>query len=359
MNEHIRRRKRRRYLIYFGATIAFLAALKFLLNIFPEAEKDLRRGLRNAVEKTFPQQATEVARSFGLSSYGNKSEESPRIDTAESSVVLIHGLDEPGKVWMNLAPALSADNINVFEMRYPNDQPIVDSAWSFYEELKNLPQLGVKRIALVAHSMGGLVSREMLTNPQIAYSEHSRSEQVPEVAGLIMVGTPNHGSELARFRVFAEIRDQWSNLVNGQGHLLRGIYDGAGEAKIDLLPDSRFLQTLNSRPHPEGVSMLVIAGIASPWDDQDIDRFITSARAETSVMDHQLLGDLEGFLKSMADGLGDGLVTVESTRLDGIDHQTVRGTHLSMIRNLTDKSGRTPPAVPVIKTYLGRMFSKH
>ena len=61
----------------------------------------------------------------------------------------------------------------------------------------------------------------------------------------------------------------------------------------------------------------------------------------------------------MTDGLGDGLVTVESTRLDGVDHRTVRGTHLSMIRNITEASDRVPPAVPLVIESLGRVFSGH
>jgi len=41
-------------------------------------------------------------------------------------------------------------------------------------------------------------------------------------------------------------------------------------------------------------------------------------------------------------------VTVESTRLEGVPHRTVDGTHLSMIRNITSGSRRIPPAVPII-----------
>ena len=68
-----------------------------------------------------------------------------------------------------------------------------------------------------------------------------------------------------------------------------------------------------------------------------------------------MLVGLAAFLKSMSDGLGDGLVTVESTRLDGIEHRTVPGTHLSMIRNVLEESTRMPPAVPLIIEYLGRL----
>jgi hypothetical protein len=57
---------------------------------------------------------------------------------------------------------------------------------------------------------------------------------------------------------------------------------------------------------------------------------------------------------AMTHGLGDGLVTVESTRLEGVPHRTVDGTHMSMIRNVTKGSRRIPPAVPIIVDRLKR-----
>ena len=75
-------------------------------------------------------------------------------------------------------------------------------------------------------------------------------------------------------RFIGEARDQYAHFVKGEGHWLRGILDGAGEAKIDLLPGSRFLTEVNSRSHPKGVKMLVIAGVAAPWSDEEIDSLI-------------------------------------------------------------------------------------
>ncbi|NIO09464.1 MAG: acetyltransferase, partial [Deltaproteobacteria bacterium] len=54
---------------------------------------------------------------------------------------------------------------------------------------------------------------------------------MPAVTALIMVGTPNHGSQLARLRVFTEMRDQLARLTKGEINWLGGILDGAGEAK--------------------------------------------------------------------------------------------------------------------------------
>lgn len=66
------------------------------------------------------------------------------------------------------------------------------------------------------------------------------------------------------------------------------------------------------------------------------------------------LDTIKSLLAAMTDGLGDGLVSVESTRLPGIAHMTVKGTHLTMIRNLTPDSERVPPALPIIIRYLNK-----
>jgi hypothetical protein len=171
---------------------------------------------------------------------------------------------------------------------------------------------------------------------------------VPEVRTLILVGTPNHGAPLARFRVFAEWRDQLARLTKGEASWLGGILDGAGEAKIDLLPGSRFLTELNRRSHPEGVEMLVIAGIASPWSEGEIGGWIDDQREDASEDQEKRLDELRASLVSLARGVGDGLVSVESSRLEGVEHLTVDGTHMSMIRTLASDSERIPPAVPII-----------
>ena len=205
--------------------------------------------------------------------------------------------------------------------------------------------------------MGGLVSRQMLTDPDTDYINQANSGQVPVVNSLVMVGTPNKGSELARLRGFTELRDQIARFSKGDGHWLGGILDGVGEAKFDLLPDSRFLETLNARPHPEGVDLLVIAGIATPWSEDEINSLALSLREQAPENMSQMIDDLKSVLKSMTHGLGDGLVTVDSARLEGVPFVTVPGTHLSIIRNLSKKSQRIPPAMPIINDWINQHLS--
>ena len=339
---------RRRWL-WIVATLALLVGVWHLVtDPYREEEKGLRAWLREAVKEKFPEEAAEFSRSFGLVPFEPEAPVGSRAASSRGTVVLVHGLDDPGKVWRSLAPELHEQGFDVWLMKYPNDQPIAESAGLLFEELKGLRERGVGRISIVAHSMGGLVSREMLTRPDVPYAEAAREGTVPEVAALIMVGTPNHGSPVARFRALAEARDQIARVEKGEASWLGGILDGAGEAKIDLLPESRFLAELNGRPRPEGVEMLIISGVASPWGEGEIDEWIDGLREDADEDQTKRLDELANNLLSMTRGLGDGLVSVESTRLEGVEHLTVEGTHLSMIRNIRKDSPRVPPAVPII-----------
>ncbi|MGD9045620.1 MAG: alpha/beta fold hydrolase [Desulfobacterales bacterium] len=346
--------RRRRWLWVVCLAILLAGLWQLLTNIYREEEKELRRQLRETVKEKFPEQASELSKTFGLFIFEGDRETPGGLAPGRTSVVLVHGLDDPGQVWQNLAPELVKNEFNVWLMQYPNDQPVVESARLFFEALQGLKQQGIDRISIVAHSMGGLVSREMLTSPEIKYSPSEANRQVPAVTTLIMVGTPNHGSQLARLRVFTEMRDQLARLTKGEANWLGGILDGAGEAKIDLLPGSRFLTELNARPHPAGIDMLIIAGITSPWSEKDINRWVGNLRENVSDDKQKWLDEFGKNMIALTHGLGDGLVTVESTRLEGVPHRTVDGNHLSMIRNITSGSRRIPPAVPIIMDQLKR-----
>jgi len=346
--------KRRRWLLIICLAIVLVGLWQLFTNIYREEEKELRRQLRETVKEKFPEQSAQFSETIGLFFFEADQKAPPRAIADRPSVILIHGLDDPGRVWQDLAPELVKQKFNVWLMRYPNDQPVVESARLFFEALQGLEEQRIDRISIVAHSMGGLVSREMLTRPEIDYNASARNRQVPEVVALIMVGTPNHGSQLARLRVFTEMRDQLVRMTKGEINWLGWIIDGAGEAKIDLLPGSRFLTELNARAHPEGVHMLIIAGITSPWSEKDINRWVDNLRESAPDDKKKWVDELGKNMLALTRGLGDGLVTVESTRLEGVPHRIVDGNHLSIIRNITSDSRRIPPAVPIIIDQLKR-----
>lgn len=325
------------------------------------------------------------------------------------TVVLVHGLDDPGIIWNDLIPHLLGAGHTVLRFEYPNDQPISDSAALFAEELSRLRLAGVDNLSIVAHSMGSLVAREVLTNPVWYAGQASwggAREQLPSVDRFIMVGPPNHGASLANLRFVAELRDIAVRSISGpeDGFLFNGFFDGAGEAKIDLLPESAFLQELNARPLPQGVQMTIIAGRVSPVDEAEVTALLerlrqsehagdeapttapasgststsTSASASSPAASssppmtaedggsvfglnidpqawNEHLDNLETGLLGIIGGMGDGAVSLASTHLEGVsDVVVVEANHFGMLRNVIPGIDRVPPAIPVILSRLER-----
>ena len=78
--------------------------------------------------------------------------------------------------------------------------------------------------------------------------------------------------------------------------------------------------------------MMIIAGVTSPWNESDINRWVSDLRQKVPDDKQKWVDELSKNMIALTHGLGDGLVTVESTRLEGVTHRTVDGTHLSMIQ---------------------------
>jgi pimeloyl-ACP methyl ester carboxylesterase len=328
----------RNILLILLVVLATVLGWQMLMDRFSDEERQWRSELRNGLIRQFPEQARQVQSRYGLRPFPG----TLPLHAQSSQVVLVHGLDDPGRVWMNMAPALAAAGFGVWIMSYPDDQPIEESAALLAGELVALSARGVTKIDMVAHSMGGLVSREMLTHPSWT------TRQGPRVGQLIMLGTPNHGSQMARFRLLGEWRDQLAELLNGEFHWLGWVVDGAGEAGIDLIPESRFLQRLNARPPPVNVRLTVVAAVLGKLEQQRLLALLPALHGDSSAVLDRALQTWD----ELSEGVGDGLVSVESARLPGAAFHLLEGSHLSMVRNLLPSSQRVPPAVPLVLSLL-------
>ncbi len=322
----------------------------------------MRTAFRKTMAQRFPTQYAHASGSYGwyLEIEGDlRPLPEGHRSASGRSVVLVHGLDEPGILWRTLRPVLTSRGNEVYEFRYPDDQPVSESAAFFARNLGVLREAGVREVAVIAHSMGCLVTRELLTGPEYGYATSRKRGVVPQVSVFIMLAPPNHGSPLARFRVFTEMRDQLMHLVAGDGSLLGGLVDGAGEAKIDLLPDSEFMSALNARPLPPDVAITIIAGIASPIQKGELRGALSELRATLPEYAGDWFPDFEKALESVADGVGDGAISVDSARLEGVDDFVeVSSNHFSMIRNVTAASDREPPAIPIILERLAAVWGE-
>ncbi len=167
------------------------------------------------------------------------------------------------------------------------------------------------RLALVGHSMGGLVAREWVENPELTS---------PTISHLITVGTPHGGSD------WAEVTPLPDLLVNGQfttdtmlGLLTdRSTTPSAG----DLRPGSPFLTTLASRPLCEGVRYTTIIGTGCPLDESTLQSVREQLNAErrrgTGGMLEARLSRMVNQFDAVCSGEGDGVVSVEQAKIPGV-----------------------------------------
>ncbi len=277
------------------------------------------------------------------------------IDDTEGSpgrhvVLLVHGLDEPGTIWDDLAPALIGASHVVARFEYPNDQRIAGSAELMDASMRDLRARGVERVSLVCHSMGGLVSYDMLTRP--AFLEHGTAR--PTFDRLITLGTPFGGSPWAPLQWIAEVREQFlrwaASGTTDQAALMASLRDGVGEAGSDLAIGSPFLVELLERARPT-LAITNVRGRVTPDEARDAAALLGGGWAR------RVLGSDAAMLRERAlegiAALGDGVVPHGSAVLPGVtDVVEVRANHRSMVCRLALDVG-TPPAIDAVLERLG------
>jgi triacylglycerol esterase/lipase EstA (alpha/beta hydrolase family) len=108
-------------------------------------------------------------------------------------VLLVHGYGCNSGYWAHLAPLLDREGISHAGIDLePVAGSIDDYAPLIEARVRELcAATGAARIAIVAHSMGGLAARAWMRRYETGGSAR--------VAALITLGTPHHGTALARF----------------------------------------------------------------------------------------------------------------------------------------------------------------
>ncbi len=285
----------------------------------PETERELRLIAQDQLEEWFPEAMTLPPELIGFHPPGAEHE------ADAPDVVLVHGLDEPGGIWDDLAPALADAGWTAWEFRYPNDQAIDHSADLLAEYW---PELSAERVFLVGHSMGGLVIRDFVSRWRHPVDGAAETDG-PAVAGVIMIGTPNQGSDWARLRAWLEIREWARDIPEGRFSLFASLRDGTGAAKIDLRPDSRFLAELNARPWPDAVPRKIIGGRLTEPTPEMLDGL--QALADELGTD-ALREPIEQWWRDTGEGIGDGSVSVASLAIDdGPDPLILPASHRGLL----------------------------
>ena len=149
----MKNKRKKFWIILFVGLILLFAGYQVTLRYFSEDNRRIRTSLREALKEMYPAEADALRAGYGIKPAGGSME----VD-GSPGVILVHGLDEPGRVWMNLTPVLLDRGFHVWMLSYPNDQPIAESARFFLDELTLLREKGPEKISIVAFSMGGLVA---------------------------------------------------------------------------------------------------------------------------------------------------------------------------------------------------------
>lgn len=278
-------------------------------------------------------------------------------DPPHRVVLLIHGLDEPGDIWSELAPALVKAGHAVARFEYPNDQHVKASSATLIECLRDARAAGIDQVSIVAHSMGGLVTFDTLTRDDGYAGDALGGDSLPTVRCFITVGTPWHGSPWAKLRVAAEIREQIQRWYMDESWdirpLLRFQADGLGEAGEDLDENSELIRTLRARPMPKGVILTEIAGKVSQPEWADLS-WMEDSKLLRQLLGRQRVSELISDMKTASRVVGDGVVPVESALGRKTEDQVViEANHRGLVRSTpidfaTGGAESTPPAIEVI-----------
>ncbi len=104
-------------------------------------------------------------------------------------VVLVHGMGRSRHCFHALARALRAKGYEVAAVTYPSTMRSIDAHADQLARVLERTR-GARSVSFVTHSLGGLVVRELL-------ARQAPWQKKLEAKGLVMLGAPNRGSQLA------------------------------------------------------------------------------------------------------------------------------------------------------------------
>jgi pimeloyl-ACP methyl ester carboxylesterase len=250
-------------------------------------------------------------------------------------VICIHGLQSQSDVFDEFRQHLRSKGYATAAVSYNPDQSIADSAAQSSLFAKQLFAFSETepRLALVGHSMGGLVAREWTENEAL-------SDQ--RIAALITIGTPHGGSN-------------WASLPPLLDLFTAGDFDASDLVDVilhqpsalglrDLIPGSEFLQRMAARPSRKDVAYTCIVGTGSPVSDDQATQLRDALRrldrdgSVVRLIRPRIRPLLESF-DELAGGKGDGVVAADRATIKGQDDVVrIDLSHFEMIRPIDGRS---------------------
>jgi pimeloyl-ACP methyl ester carboxylesterase len=250
-------------------------------------------------------------------------------DPSRPTICLIHGLNSTSGVFMHMVEPLEKAGFGIVAYDFPYNRDLDETSTGFRRDWAEFRRKNgdSRPWSIVAHSMGSLLAR--------AYVEDDRAFE-NDVTSLVMIAPPNHGSSLAKAQTFLQMV-QSLQAMNGSRRTdpLALLGDGLGAAADDMTPGSAYLNELNSHRRREGVRYHTLAGDSGYLNAQARRQVEaqTSGRGVLGGIGRLVASGVSTQLDEISDGLGDGCVSVASTRLEGVgDHRILHANHLELIR---------------------------
>ena len=230
-------------------------------------------------------------------------------DDARIPVVLVHGLLSDTRTWLQMVNTLQSDedvarNYQFWGFSYSSGNPIFYSAWQLRKALlrerermvaEKRPTEKFDRMVIVGHSMGGLLTRLVISSSGNAIAntagrgkleaalrrfspeerrtidEVIKFEPLPFVHRVVFIATPHRGSQLAQTwiaRVGASLIQIPKDMIRRNRIMLEAVLGDNIAAKTGLYitgvdnldPDSNALKMLNSLPMADGLIIHSIIG---------------------------------------------------------------------------------------------------
>ncbi len=240
------------------------------------------------------------------------------IEPSKPLVVFVPGLLAGENSMEALRRAIANDGYPYGFFRYSSHQGIRAAASQLSQALMaQKTQHPGRKIALVTHSMGGLVARCCLED---------QANNPGNVSCLIMVAPPNHGSAVASLTA-TDLAKKFSLATTGEKVNWRGLDQTVsrfvGPAKEELTVGSELLNDLASRPRAAGVRYCIIAGSGGPVASGLLNvslligdmLFADEPDAKTALRSAREIASIEEWTED----LGDGVVSVSSAKLSGVE----------------------------------------
>jgi pimeloyl-ACP methyl ester carboxylesterase len=296
----------------------------------PEGHPELKRRLKMLAARA--EKAAHSRQSYSMHAMRSYRPNDPTRPT----VCLVHGLNSSSEGFKYLIRPLEEAGYGVVVFDYPFNRSIDESSDRFRRQwVEFRHEQGERRPwAILAHSMGCLVARSLVEEG------HAEAVGPDEVSSLILIAPVNHGAHVARLQEVLQLISNLRAINNDEKtRAFSVLSDGIGKAAEDLLPGSHFLQNLNRHERCKGIPYHILAGdsgVVTHEGRQKIEARIDEARRLSGILGglaRIATRDLPSVLDELSDGTGDGCVSVQSTRLDGVDdHVTIHANHAELIR---------------------------